>query len=77
MRSNLWQVLLVLLLFIKSCYGLQCEFCEFCHIGNIYGFVKAIHDTVYVNDPLLNSNQRINVSNYDYDPNDHKKRTPI
>ena len=27
--------------------------------------VEAIHDTVYVKSPLLNSNQEINVSNYD------------
>ena len=27
--------------------------------------VEAIHDTVYVKNPLLNSNQEINVSNYD------------
>ena len=35
MRSNLWQVLLVLLLFMKSSYGVQCEFSkqEYCHIG--------------------------------------------
>ena len=35
--------------------------------------VEAILDTVYVNDPLLNSNQEINVSKYDYDPNDNKQ----
>ena len=35
MRSNQWQILLVLLLFIKSSYGVQREFCkqEYGHIG--------------------------------------------
>ena len=39
--------------------------------------VEVIHDTVYVNDPLLNNNQEINVSNYDYDPNNNKKELPF
>ena len=39
--------------------------------------VEAIHDTDYVNDPLLNTNQEINVSNYDYDPNDNNKELPF
>ena len=39
--------------------------------------VEAIHDTVYVNDPLLNSNQEVNVSNFDYDLNDNKKELPF
>ena len=107
MQSNLWQVLLVLLLFIKSFYGEQYEFCkqEYRHIGkhawpckerlngdnstininlsngnhDTHGTanVDVIHDTVYVNDPLLNSNQGIDVTNYDYDPNDNKKELPF
>ena len=36
--------------------------------------VEAIYDTVYVNDSLSNSNQEINVSNYDYNPNDITKK---
>ena len=39
--------------------------------------VEAIRDTIYVKDSLLNSNQEINVSNYDYNPNDNKKELPF
>ena len=107
MRSFLWLVLLVLLLFIKTCCGLQCQFCkqEYRHIGkytwrckerlnrdestininlsngnhNTHGTVnvEVIHGTVYVSDPLLNSSQEINLSNYNYDPNDNKKELPF
>ena len=107
MRSCLWLLLLVLLLFIKACYGVQYEFCkqEYCHIGkrtwrckerlnrdestiniNLYDGnhnthdttnVEAIHEIVYVNDPLLNSNQEINMSNYNYDPYGNKKESHL
>ena len=39
--------------------------------------VEAIRDTINVKDSLLNSNQEINVSNYDYNPNDNKKELPF
>ena len=39
--------------------------------------VEAIHDTVYFNDPLLNSSQEINPSNHDGHPNDNKKELPF
>ena len=93
MRSYFWLVLLVLLVFIKIPYGVQCEFWkqEYPHIGkltwrckeqlirekstintnlsngnhNTHGTanVEAVHDTVYVKDPLLNNNQEINETN--------------
>ena len=85
--------MLVLLVFIKISYGVQCEFWkqEYPHIGkhtwcckerlirdkstininlsngnhNTHGTanVEAVHDTVYVKDPLLNNNQEINETN--------------
>ena len=107
MQNDFWEVLLVVLLFFQSCYGVEFQFCkqEYRHIEkhtwrckeqlnnddstininlcngnhNTHGTanVEAIHDTVYFNDPLLNSSQELNPSNYDCDPNDNKKELPF
>ena len=107
MGSYFGILILLLIVFLKSCFGVQCEFCknEYRHIGkhlwrckerlnrddstininlsnvdlNTHGTssIENIDNPIYIEDPLLNGNQEIELSNYDHDPNEKKKELPF